>query len=720
MMNRILFILLLVFSSEILLSQAEYEAIPIGKLNSPFNDFSARPYGNGILFCSNKKDDILVSYLNAETEEPLTQIYFAEQKDFGKYGSKDLLQFDQKMRIDFGPFDISPDSTLYFTKSYSGANGQTLGIFISKKSGKTWSAPEPFLFNNPEKMVGHPALNIEGTRLYFAANFDDTRGKADIYYCDLKNGEWQSPVNLAEANSPESELFPYVHADGSLYIASGRVGGKGGLDIYHVNIIEDRVISTDLLAEPFNSETNDFGLTFSPDRSTGYFTSNRDGTDDLFEFRLTKPDFQACDTLQKNSYCYVFSDDANIFLDTLPLKYEWDLGDGTRIQELEVEHCYTAPGNYDVALNIVDTLTGDLFFSQANYYLEVEDIEQVYIEAPDTVSVGTSVKLHGLNTYLPGFEPDSYHWYFSDGSYLEGPEIEYVFNTTGAHIVQLGLRSTPDAKGLREEACITKTIQVEEGGNYNLTASVDGTAAAAQPENDSESPGIFEYLETSQKDTITLQNALPEETIFRVEIKKSKERLSTLDRFFDDVRGTYDVFENFIPADSIFSYAIGQETALGNTYPIYSYVKSLDYKSASVKAYLPDFVYNLDDMDLINEADLNRAVFRTGSIYFETDKAELKPEVHNTLNKILHMMQKYPTLQIEVGAHTDDVGNSAYNLKLSKARATSVIGYFVKNGIDPSRLIGVGYGSVVPIGDNKTEEGRQENRRVEFKVVSTH
>src|SRR5690606_37338322 len=138
-----------------------------------------------------------------------------------------------------------------------------------------------------------------------------------------------------------------------------------------------------------------------------------------------------------------------------------------------------------------------------------------------------------------------------------------------------------------------------------------------------------------------------------------------------------------------------------NTYPIYSYVKSLDYKSASVKAYLPDFVYNLDDMDLINEADLNRAVFRTGSIYFETDKADLKSEVHNTLNKILHLMQKYPTLQIEVGAHTYDVRNSAYNLKLSNARAASVIGYLVKNGIDHARLIGVGYGSVVPIGDNK-------------------
>lgn len=717
-MKKAYYIAVLLFLNINVWAQAEYEVSAVDKLNTPFNEFSPRMYNDGILYCSNKKDDIFISYLNEESEEPLTRIYFSALKENGKFSSEAPLVFDEKLKIDFGPFAISPDSTLYFTKSYLHNNQPVLGIFYATKSDDSWTAPKPFAYNKPGFMVGHPAFSPDGNRMYFAANFDDSQGKADLYYCDLRDDQWSEPVNLGpKINSNQSDLFPFIHADGSLFFSSERPGGLGGLDIYRVND-PDFPGKPTLLPEPFNSEGNDFGYSINGDDSKGFFSSNRDGSDDIFQFQLLRPHFTNCDTLQKNSYCYVFSDDANVNVDTLPLKYEWDLGDGTKIQNIEVEHCYQAPGAYNVALNIIDTLTGDLFFSQAQYYLEVKDIEQVYIEMPDTVHAGVAVEMHGRNTYLPDLDIDTYHWYLPENEYAEGEGINYTFADTGEFTLQLGVRSTVDVRGIREQACILRKVVVV-AEDQSIVASAEPLSAATDESNNSREDGIFDYLHNGS-DTIALDNSLPEETLFRVEIKKSKERLSTLDQFFDDVRGTYDVYENFIPADSTFSYAIGEESELGSTYPIYSYVKSMDYDEVSVKAYLPEFVYDLDNIDMINEEDLNNAVFRTGAIYFETNEAEIKPEAHAILDNILHLMNKYPTLQLEVGAHTDNVGDDDYNLKLSNSRAASVITYLVKNQIRSSRLIGVGYGSAIPIGDNESEEGRQKNRRVEFKVVSKH
>ena len=76
-----------------------------------------------------------------------------------------------------------------------------------------------------------------------------------------------------------------------------------------------------------------------------------------------------------------------------------------------------------------------------------------------------------------------------------------------------------------------------------------------------------------------------------------------------------------------------------------------------------------------------------------------------------------PNLCIEISGHTDNVGSAAYNKKLSLGRAKAVVNALVSKGIDPSRLTSAGYGFDKPIATNKTPEGRQLNRRTEFKVT---
>ena len=112
-------------------------------------------------------------------------------------------------------------------------------------------------------------------------------------------------------------------------------------------------------------------------------------------------------------------------------------------------------------------------------------------------------------------------------------------------------------------------------------------------------------------------------------------------------------------------------------------------------------------------------IFALNNVYFDFDKAILRPESMVDLDKAYAIMEKFPGIKVEVGAHTDSKGNDDYNLKLSERRAKSVVDYLVEKGIAIDRLIGKAYGESNPVDTNETDEGRQKNRRVEIKVVES-
>jgi OOP family OmpA-OmpF porin len=101
-------------------------------------------------------------------------------------------------------------------------------------------------------------------------------------------------------------------------------------------------------------------------------------------------------------------------------------------------------------------------------------------------------------------------------------------------------------------------------------------------------------------------------------------------------------------------------------------------------------------------------------INFDSGKSTIKQESMPVIEQIIEMMNQAPDIQISVEGHTDNVGSSESNLKLSQARAKSVMDAIVKGGIDKSRLSSTGFGEEKPIADNSTEEGKAKNRRVEL------
>ncbi len=105
------------------------------------------------------------------------------------------------------------------------------------------------------------------------------------------------------------------------------------------------------------------------------------------------------------------------------------------------------------------------------------------------------------------------------------------------------------------------------------------------------------------------------------------------------------------------------------------------------------------------------------NVFFDFDKATLKPESRTELMEVVRFLRENPKVRVEVEGHTDSVGRADYNLQLSQRRAEAVRSFLVEQGVDPSRLTARGYGSNRPVADNRTETGRAQNRRVELLFV---
>src|SRR6185436_3500279 len=114
----------------------------------------------------------------------------------------------------------------------------------------------------------------------------------------------------------------------------------------------------------------------------------------------------------------------------------------------------------------------------------------------------------------------------------------------------------------------------------------------------------------------------------------------------------------------------------------------------------------------------NNQIIITQQVKFKTGSATILPESDTILEAVQKIMEEHPEIKkVRIEGHTDNRGGAAYNNGLSRRRAAAVVKWLVDHGIEKSRLTSQGYGFLRPIATNKTEEGRQENRRVELHIV---
>ena len=165
---------------------------------------------------------------------------------------------------------------------------------------------------------------------------------------------------------------------------------------------------------------------------------------------------------QEDNYCYEIYETGSIDLDTTTFEYEWDLGDGARVRGLSAYHCFDGPGTYIIKLNVIDTLTGDIYFEEASYRLPVERIEQPFITVVDTGIINEEIRMDGLQTNLKDFEIDGYYWDFGDGVRTSNSIVRHSYRRPGEYTIQLGVTSDQQTgEGtLPGKKCITRNIVI--------------------------------------------------------------------------------------------------------------------------------------------------------------------------------------------------------------------------------------------------------------------
>lgn len=151
----------------------------------------------------------------------------------------------------------------------------------------------------------------------------------------------------------------------------------------------------------------------------------------------------------------------------------------------------------------------------------------------------------------------------------------------------------------------------------------------------------------------------------------------------------------------------------------------------SMRAIAKDFIAEGDNVDLTQTKgfqeikgkelklvpiEVGRSI-RLNNIFFDTGKSELRPESGPELDRLVTTLNDAPKMVIEVRGHTDNTGSNEINAKLSQDRADAVREYFISKGIEPDRIASKGFGETKPVATNDTDEGRQQNRRVEFVIV---
>ncbi|TNE69469.1 MAG: hypothetical protein EP344_00390 [Bacteroidetes bacterium] len=265
-------------------------------INTEGLDFSPTFYEDGIVFISTNP-----AGLKKRTDEklnlPAMSILRSKRSDDGDLLPPAPFAKELSSLYHEGPvcFDRTAE-TIYFSRNaiiggkvkIAKDDIQKMRLYSSKKTGEAWSEPTPLPFNNNEFDDMHPAISIDGDKLYFASNRPGGFGGMDIYVSYKVGDSWSEPVNLgAKVNSSGNEAFPFIHADNTLYYASDALEGQGGFDMFYVIPDGSEWTEPVNLGEPFNTSGDDFGLIVDLNKINGYFSTNGQkskGGDDIFSF----------------------------------------------------------------------------------------------------------------------------------------------------------------------------------------------------------------------------------------------------------------------------------------------------------------------------------------------------------------------------------------------------------------------------------------------------
>ena len=690
--------------------------------NSKFSDFGAVRYRDGVVFCSTRLQKRLIS--DIDSAQFYTDMFWAQLDVRNHYGNPEVFSNELSGILNEGPATFTADyKTVYYTaniapektKETSDIETYALGIFKAVFENGKWVKKGclPFNSRKGDFSVFHPSLSQNDSMLYFASNREDSYGESDLYVSYLKNGKWSEPENLGAAiNTEGNEIFPYLSDKGILYFSTnGRFADRNrtDMDIYSCTMADEQDWDIpQALPEPINSPFADYNYVEYSSEQFGFFSSDRYGTSDkIYSFSKSAPQFYDCLENQRTVLCYHIEDYKLQTFENMPLLYEWNLGDGTIVRATGVDHCYEKVGTYQVTLNLIDTTTNQVFMNASSTLLEIKEFDQPYILSNDSVVINTPLTFFSDDSPIKAYKADKHYWIVDNDYTTSGDTLVYTFRTPGWHNVVCGAVSTQMAGGKEMKSCAYKQIYVME----------HETKGFPQIDPDPTIEPVEKIVLRSNIDA-TARNEKPS-LLYRIIVARSADRMPMNSPRFEKI--THEIIETK-NTDGIYSYSVGMSAELDKIYPTYMELKNLTQLPIIVeqfnhKEFAKEYVRTGYYISPGNAEQLNIEFNKLRDIKFEYNSAEILPESHANLDYIASMLLLEGDFDVRINAHTCSQGTHDYNFILSEKRAASVKAYFIKKGIPAKRLITKGYAETSPIAPNETEEGKAQNRRVEFIII---
>jgi len=299
-------------------SRERYEIESVD-FNSQYNDFGAIDFNGRTYFSSSRPSEEKNVDLYEWDNQPWLDIFYVEGDTgpfSGRMSNSSILPIGGDINSEFHESslafstDYKNDTIIYFTRNNYFQNKTSfyevkykeekllekrnnLKIYKAEKIEGEWKVTRNLKMNADHYSTGHPSVNPNRTKLFFASDRPGGYGGTDIYYCDIHpRGGVGKPVNAGPVvNTAGNEMFPFVNNAGKLFFSSDGHVGFGQLDVFATVTDEnDEVVDVINLGKPINSEKDDFSFFSNEDGTEGFISSNRDGGkggDDIYKFDFT-------------------------------------------------------------------------------------------------------------------------------------------------------------------------------------------------------------------------------------------------------------------------------------------------------------------------------------------------------------------------------------------------------------------------------------------------
>ena len=501
-----------------------------------------------------------------------------------------------------------------------------------------------------------------------------------------------------QINTAYKEYSPFTNADETqLFFTSRRNNTTGGkVDENNMEYFEDIYISEKINGEwsspknpssPLNSNQHDAPVGLSPDGQTLLIYKGTNGGD-IYECKLKGNSWSAPKVLNNNINTPFQEPSASMSYDGKTLYFVSDKPDGYGGLDIYVS-TKTAKGDWGKPVNIGGVLNTPY------------DEHGVFIH-PNGKTLYFSSKGHNS---MGGY--DIFKSTLENGKWSEPENLGYPINTadndvffsisaSGVH----GYYSSVKADGYGGQDIYLITFLGPEKPLVNNTED-NLLAILTQPVSET----VIEKTVEIKENQITI---LKGKVLDDVTLQPIGAVIEITDNAKNEVVASFE--SNSATGKYLISLPSGKNYGIA--------VKADGYLFHSENLNIPPTtIYQEIERDIkLKKMEVGTTIV-LNNIFFDFDKSTLRDESFPELERLLKLLNDYPSLKIEISGHTDNKGTAAYNKTLSEARAKSVVDYLLGKGIKKERLTFVGYGFDKPIATNDTDEGRQMNRRTEFKVT---